>query len=79
MSENLNKYFTNIAPNFASKIPNKQGGFEKYLPNWNTAMNYSPRTDEEIRNAFYSVKTNKSPCYDDISFNATNVFEFIVE
>ena len=42
-------------------------------------MNYSPRTDEEIRNAFYSVKTNKSPCYDDISFNATNVFEFIVE
>ena len=31
--ENLNKYFTNIDPNLASKIPNKQGGFEKYLPN----------------------------------------------
>ena len=36
--------------------------------------------DEEVRNAFYSLKTNKSPGYDDISFNGiNNVFDFIVE
>ena len=29
IAENLNKYFTNISPSLASKIPNKQGGFGK--------------------------------------------------
>ena len=29
IAKNLNKYFTNISPSLASKIPNKQGGFEK--------------------------------------------------
>ena len=43
-------------------------------------MNDAPLTDEEIRNPFYSLKTNKSPGYDDIYFNAiNNVFDFIVE
>ena len=43
-------------------------------------MNDSPLTDEEVRNPFHSLKTNKSPGYDDISFNAiNNVFDFIVE
>ena len=42
-------------------------------------MNDAPLTDEELRNAFYSLKTNKSPGYDDITFNAINVFDFIAE
>ena len=45
-----------------------------------TLMNDAPLTDEEVRNAFYSLKTNKSAVYDGISFNAINyVFNFIVE
>ena len=37
-------------------------------------------TDEEVRNTFYSLKPNKIPGYDDISFNAiNNVFDFSVE
>ena len=80
VSENLNKYFTNIGPNLASIIPKEQRGFEKYLVNCNTAMNDAPLTSEEVRNVFYSLKTNKSPGHDDISFNAINiVFDFIVE
>lgn len=31
MAENLNKYFTKICPNQASKVPNKQGRFEKLI------------------------------------------------
>ena len=31
MAENLNKYFTKICPNQASKVPNKQGHFEKLI------------------------------------------------
>ena len=43
-------------------------------------MNDAPLIDEEVRNAFYSLKTNKSPGYDDIPFDAiNNVFDFIVE
>ena len=43
-------------------------------------MNDAPLTDEEFRNAYYSLKTNKSPGYDDISFNSINsIFDFIVE
>ena len=80
IAENLNKYFTNIGPNRAFEIPNEQGGFEKYLANCNTVMNDAPLTDEEVRNSFYSLKTNKSPGYDDISFSAiNNVIDFTVE
>ena len=43
-------------------------------------MNHAPLTNEEVRNAFYSLKTNICPGYDDISFNAiNNVFDFVVE
>ena len=43
-------------------------------------MNDAPLTDEKVRNTFYSLKTNQSPGYDDMSFNAiNNVFDFIVE
>ena len=79
MAENIYKYFPNIEPNLTSKISKDQEGFEKYLANCNTVMNDVPLTDEEVRNTFYSLKTNKSPGFDDISFNAINVFEFIVE
>ena len=79
MAENVYKYFPNIGPNLKSKISNDQEDFEKYLANCNTVMNDAPLTDEEVRNAFYPLKTNKSPGYDDISFNAINVFDFTVE
>ena len=43
-------------------------------------MNDAPLTDEEVRNAFYSLKTNKILGHDDISSNAiNNVFDFILE
>ena len=43
-------------------------------------MNDAPLTDEEVRKSFYSQKSNKSPGYDEVSFNAINkVFDFIVE
>ena len=80
IAENLNKYFTNIGPSLTSKIPNKQGGFEKYLPNCNTVINDTLLTHEEVRNVFYSLKTSENSDYDDISLNAIhNIFDYIVE
>ena len=80
IAENINNYFTNIDPNLTSKIPNEQGGFEKYLANYNTVVNDAPLTDEEVRNAFCSLKSNNSPDYDDTFSNAVdNAFNFKVE
>ena len=43
-------------------------------------MNNAPLANEEERNAFYFLKTYKSPGYDYISFNAiNNISDFIVE
>ena len=52
---------------------NKQEGFEKYLENCNAVINDASLTDEEVRNEFYSLKTNESLRYDDISSNAIKV------
>ena len=42
-------------------------------------MNDASLTDEEVRNAFYSLKTNRNPRYGELSFNAiNNAFDFIV-
>ena len=79
IAENLNKYFKSIGLNLASKIPSEQGSFEKYLANFNTVMNDASLTDEEVRNAFYSLKTNRNPRYGELSFIAiNNAFDFIV-
>ena len=48
IAENLNKYFRNIGSSLASKIPNKQGGFEKHLTNCKTVMNDALLIDEEF-------------------------------
>ena len=42
-------------------------------------MNDAPLTYEEVRNTFYSLETNKSLSYNNISFNAIDVLDFIVE
>ena len=43
-------------------------------------MNDAPLTDKEVRNTPYSLKANKIPRYDDISFTAiSNISDFIVE
>ena len=43
-------------------------------------MNDTSLTNEEVRNSFYSLKTNKILSYDDTSFNEiNNVLDFIVE
>ena len=35
-------------------------------------MNEAPLTNEKVIKAFYSLKTNKSQGYDDLSFNSIN-------
>ena len=61
--------FINIGPKLTSKIPIEQGGFEKYLENCNNIMNDAAVVDE-LRDAFFTLKTNESPGHDYIFFKA---------
>ena len=40
-------------------------------------MNDAPLTDEEIRNAFYSLKTNTSPSFDAMIYLSMQLIMFL--
>ena len=53
----------------ASKIPNASKTFETYVNKADSIMETKQLTMNELKDAFFSLKINKSPDYDDISFN----------
>ena len=72
IAENFNKYFTEIGPNLANKISTSFANFDTYLNDkCNMFQPENALSINELKDAFYSLKTNKSPFYDDISCNIT--------
>ena len=69
LTEIFNKFFVNIGPNLANKIPESNLSFKPYLQNFDCIMPESDLTMIELNNAFFSLKTNKSAGLDDISVN----------
>ena len=65
----FNAFFTNIGSKLASKIPNALTTFESYLNKPDSVMRTKQLSMNELKDAFFSLKINKSPGYDDISFN----------
>ena len=59
----------NTRTNLAAKIPHGTTNFESYLPNITTIFRENCLTEEEFKNAFFSLKTNKSPDHDNIHVN----------
>ena len=68
IAEKFNSLFVNTGTNLAAKIPHGTTNFE-YLPNITTIFRENCLTEEEFKNAFFSLKTNKSPGYDNIHVN----------
>ena len=70
IAENFNKYFTEIGSNLANKISTLLANFDTYL---NNMCNIFPPENaliiNELKDAFYSLETNKSPDFDEISSN----------
>ena len=69
IAKHFNEYFINVGPNLASNIPDTGQDFKSYLTENTLIQEESILTDEEFEKAFFSLKTNKSPGYDDINFN----------
>ena len=67
IAEHFNKYFVNVGPNLASSIPKLNKKFDSFLSGNYPILNEIPLTDDELNNAFSTLKPNKSPGFDDIS------------
>ena len=69
MANEFNTFFTNIGTELAKNIPNASRPFESYIKKVDTTMPTDFLAINEVKEAFFSLKINKSPAYDEISFN----------
>ena len=70
IAENFSKYFTEIGPNLANKISTPLTSFDTCLSK--RCYIFQPEialSINELKDAFYSLKTSKSPGYGGISSN----------
>ena len=61
IAHEFNSFFTNIGKNLASKIPNASTPFEYFVNKSDFVMETKPLSMNELKDAFYSLKSNKSP------------------
>ena len=69
IADEFNKFFTNIGTDLANKIPNTSKPFDSYITKANTSMESQPLSINELKDAFFSLKINKSPGHDGVSFS----------
>ena len=69
IANEFNAFFTNIRSKLASKIPNASTTFESYIIKPDSIMKTKQLSMNEFKDAFFSLKINKIPGYDNISFN----------
>ena len=61
IAENFNRYFTEIEPTLAKKVDSPSVNFYKYLEAYDITQPEKDLTVNELNNAFFSLKLNKSP------------------
>ena len=61
MANKFNTFFTNIGAELAKNIPNASRPFESYIKKVDMTMPTDSLTINEVKEAFFSLKINKSP------------------
>ena len=69
IADEFNNFFTNIGTDLTNKIPNASKPFDSYITKANTSMKSQPLSINELKDTFFSLKINKSPGHDGVSFN----------
>ena len=69
IAANFKRYFTEIGPTLAKKIDSSSVNVHKYLEAYNITQPERDLTVNGLKGAFFSLKLNKSPGYDEVSFN----------
>ena len=64
---NFNKYFTEIGPNLAKKIPSTNENCDQFLEGNYPSLHEENFTYDEIKTAIDSLKPNSSPGFDEIN------------
>ena len=67
IANEFNKYFTEIGPKLASSIPTSSKDVKQFMNVSKIALQEYSLQDEELEEAFNSLKSNKSPGFDDVS------------
>ena len=67
--DNFNDFFTNIGQKLASQIPKSSKTFETYVNKVNVIMDSKPLSINELKDAFFLLKINKSPAVDEVKFD----------
>ena len=68
-ADGLNDFLTNIGQKLANQISKSSKTFEIYINKANVLIESKPLSINELKNAFFSLKINKSSGVDDVSFN----------
>ena len=66
IAHGFNKCFTDIGPKHASSIPSSSNDLKEFLNSASSSLDEDLLQDEELNEAFDSLKANKSPGFDDI-------------
>ena len=69
IANEFNNFFTNIGPKLAQKIPQPSRPFQSYMKTVNSELENKKVTTNELKEAFFSLKINKSAGFDDMSYN----------
>ena len=69
IANEFNNFFTNIGPKLAQKVPQPSRPFQSYMKTVNSELENKKVTINELKEAFFSLKINKSAGFDDISYN----------
>ena len=64
IADEFNKFFTNTGTDLANKIPNASKRFDSYITKVNTSIEFQPLSINELKDAFFSLKINKSLGHD---------------
>ena len=77
IANEFNNLFIDIGPELAIEIPRPARSFESYVPKSNSTMPTGPISVNELKHAFFSIKTNKCPGHDEINFNVIALANFV--
>ena len=69
IANSFNEHFANVGPKLASEIPQSQRSFEMYLKGSDSSFEEVTSSDEEIKTGFFSLKSGKSPGFDEINYD----------
>ena len=69
IAKSFNKYFAEIGPKLAKNIQQSSVNFESFMKTCDSTQAERAFTINELKDTFFSLQINKSPGYDEISFN----------